>query len=96
MSEFGGSIRHDRAGRLMRLIGPRPVLLLGVAALNLALIAAFAYVVVDSQALSRREAQQRFKAQATVSAALTASLFGSTAASGQTAAAKRALFHAAV
>jgi signal transduction histidine kinase len=88
MSNLAASSAKDQAGRFRRLIGPRLALLLGVAALNLLLVATFAYVVVDSQALSRREAEQRFKAQATISAALTASLFSSSAASGQSTAAK--------
>jgi signal transduction histidine kinase len=70
------------------LLGPRPALLIGLAALVLALLAAFTYVVLDSQAQSRREAEKRFGAEARISAELTAAIFTTSATSGQTAAAK--------
>ena len=74
--------------RVGRLVGPRPGLLIGCAALGLALLGVFAYVVVDSQATSRREAQKGFGAKATISAQLAGSLFATSAASGEAAAAK--------
>ena len=41
----------------------------------LALLGVFAYVVADSQARSRHEAEQRFLAQATIAAGLTKAIF---------------------
>jgi signal transduction histidine kinase len=70
------------------LLGPRPGLLLGFAGLVVALLGAFTYVLVDSQSQSRREAEERFAAEARISAELTAALFSSSAGSGQAAAAK--------
>jgi signal transduction histidine kinase len=63
-------------------------LLIGLAALILGLLGAFAYVVLDSQAKSRREAEKRFGAEATISAELTSSIFRTSAAGAQSAAAK--------
>jgi signal transduction histidine kinase len=74
--------------RLRLLLGPRPSLLLGFAALVLALLGAFTYVLVDSQAQSRRGAEKRFGAEARISADLTAAIFTTSASSGQAAAAK--------
>jgi signal transduction histidine kinase len=70
------------------LVGPRPGLLVGFGSLVLAFVAVFAYVVFDSQAQSRREAEKRFNAEATISAALTASVFTASATAGERAAAK--------
>src|SRR5438105_2331282 len=70
------------------LLGPRPGLLLGLAALVLALLGAFTYVLLDSQAQSRREAEKRFGTEARISAELTAAIFTSSGASAQAAAAK--------
>jgi signal transduction histidine kinase len=52
------------------------------------LLAAFAYVLVDSQAKSRREAERSFAAEARITSQLTSSLFTSSAAATQAAAAK--------
>jgi signal transduction histidine kinase len=71
-----------------RLVGPRPGLLIGFAALVLALSGAFAYVVFASQATSRREAEQGFGAKAAISAQLAASIFTTSATSGEAAATK--------
>ena len=74
--------------RLLRgLTGPR-ALLIGFATLVSAVLGVFAFVVVDSQAQARREAEQRFRAEATISAELTGSLFTSSAGGTQQAAAK--------
>ena len=59
---------------LRRLAGPRPALLIGFAALVLAILAACFFVVVDSQTKSRHEAEKRFSAEATITAELTASI----------------------
>lgn len=76
------------AQRVGRLVGPRPGLLLGLAALVLALSGAFAYVVLDSQSTSRREAERGFAAEATLSAQLTASIFTTSSTSSAAAATK--------
>src|SRR5215216_658376 len=70
------------------LLGPRPALLLGLAALVLASVGAFTYVLLDSQAQSRREAEKRFDERARISAGLTAAIFTASAGSGQAAATK--------
>ena len=70
------------------LLGPRPGLLLGLAALVLALLGGFTYVLLDSQVQSRREAEKRFGAEASISAELTAAIFTSSAGSTQAAASK--------
>jgi signal transduction histidine kinase len=67
-----------------RLLGPRPVILIGSALVLGALFAAFAYVLVDSQSESRRQAERRFDAQASISADLMASLLTSSVASAET------------
>lgn len=71
-----------------RLVGPRPGLLIGFLALVLALLGTFAYVVLDSQATSRRQAEKGFDAEAALSAQLAASIFTTSASSTETAAAK--------
>jgi signal transduction histidine kinase len=76
------------AQRVRRLVEPRPGFLIGFAALVLALLCAFAYVVVSSQATSRRQAQKGFGAEATITAQLAASIFTTSASSGQAAARK--------
>lgn len=76
------------AQRMGRLVGPRPGLLIGFAALVLALLGAFAYVVFDSQATSRREAEKRFGVRVAISAQLAASIFTTSATSGEAAATK--------
>jgi signal transduction histidine kinase len=73
---------------IWRTLGPRPGLLLAFAALIVALLAAFGYVVLNSQAKSRREAERQFGSEATVSAALTASIFTLSASGAEAAAAK--------
>jgi signal transduction histidine kinase len=64
-------------------------LLAGACAAVLVLLGAFAYLLVDSQSRLRNESEKRFQSRATVSAALTESLFASAAAQGQQEAAKR-------
>jgi signal transduction histidine kinase len=71
-----------------RLVGPRPGLLIGLAALGLALLGVFTYVILDSQATSRRRAEQGFGAEAAISARLVASIFTTSATSGEAAATK--------
>jgi signal transduction histidine kinase len=88
MSKLGAPDRKTNLVRLWQALGPRPGLLLGVAVVNLLLVAVFAYVVVDSQARSRQEAERRFQSQAEISAQLTGSIFTSSAGSSQAAAAK--------
>jgi PAS domain S-box-containing protein len=76
-------------GRRVRLgLGPRPGLLLGAALVVLGLLGAFAYVVVGSQAQSRRDAEKSFAAEARITAQLTASLFTSSASPAQAQASK--------
>jgi signal transduction histidine kinase len=74
--------------RLGRLLGPRPFVLVGFASLVVALLATFAYVVTSSQTQSRRQSEQRFDAVANVAAQLTSSLFATSTASSEAAAAK--------
>jgi signal transduction histidine kinase len=73
---------------LERVFGPRPILLIGFGMLVLALLGAFAYVVVNSQSQSRRQAQQRFNAEATIAAQLISSLLTASAPSSEAAASK--------
>jgi signal transduction histidine kinase len=60
-----------------------------VAAFVVVLLGAFAFILVDSQRRLRSESEKRFQSRATVSAALTESLFASAAAQAQQDAAKR-------
>jgi signal transduction histidine kinase len=76
------------AGRLRLWTGPRPGLLVGFAALVALIVAACAYVVVDSQARSRHETEKRFNAEAKIAAELTASIFTTTVGQAQQLAAK--------
>jgi signal transduction histidine kinase len=61
----------------------RSPLLFGIALILLALLGAFAYLLVDSQARVRQESQKRFQTRAVISAALTESLFSSVQSQGQ-------------
>jgi signal transduction histidine kinase len=89
VTRFLRTFALDRAARgRWRLLGPRPGLLLGFAALVLALLGAFTYVLLDSQAQSRRDAEDQFAAEAKISAELTAAIFASSASSGAVAAVK--------
>jgi signal transduction histidine kinase len=81
-------VRTSTGRYLQKLTGPRPGLLLGSAALVLALLGSFAYVIVDSQAESRREAERRFAVGATSAAELTTALFVTAAEGTQRNAAK--------
>ncbi len=63
-------------------------MLVGFALLIVALMAAFAFLVVHSQSQSQKQAQQRFNAEASIAAQLTASLFTSSTTSSEAAAAK--------
>jgi signal transduction histidine kinase len=74
--------------RVSSFFGPRPYLLVGKASVALALVAAFAYVTLNSQEQSRTHAQEQFDAEAAVTAKLTAALFTSAAGSGAVEAAK--------
>jgi signal transduction histidine kinase len=76
------------ARRAKSFVGPRPGLLIGFVALLVTLTGAFGYVIVMSQATSRREAEKGFGAEAAISAQLAASLFTTSATSGAAAAAK--------
>ena len=67
----------------------RSPLLIGIGLILLALLGAFAYLLLDSQARVRSESQKRFQTRAVVSAALTESLFSSAGAAGQKDASKR-------
>jgi signal transduction histidine kinase len=84
VSWVGGRIGH-RAGRAF---GPRPGVLVGCALLVLGLLSAFAYVLIDSQGQSRREAQKSFAAEARITSQLTSSLFTASASATQAAAVK--------
>src|SRR2546423_12717414 len=66
----------------------RSALLVGAGVVFLALLGAFAYLLLDSQSRVRTESEKRFQTRAVVSAALTESLFGSAAGEQQQAAAK--------
>jgi signal transduction histidine kinase len=81
-----GHAREDRVWR--RLVGPRPVLVLGSAVVLLALLGGFTYVVLDSLVQSRKETEKRFGAEAVISAQLASSIFTTSARTGQAAAAK--------
>ena len=79
--EVGGlrprwSFRASHGGSAWR---PRSVLILA-AALAAVLLGVFGYVLADSQATSRHEAEQRFLAQATTAAGLTKAIFSATVA----------------
>ncbi len=64
-------------------------MLISAGLLVFGLLAAFAYVFVDSQSKSRREAERSFAAEARITSQLTGSLFTSSAAGAQAEAAKR-------
>jgi len=70
--------RPNHAGG--RVLGPRPLLLVGKALLATGLVAAFSYVTLSAQSDSRRQAESQFHAEAAVTARLTSSLFGSSVA----------------
>ena len=74
---------------LRRAFGPRPVVLLSAGLLVFGVLAAFAYVLADSQSKSRREAARSFASEAKITSQLTASLFTSSAAGAQAEAAKQ-------
>jgi len=66
MSSFSRLFKATSPARgVKRLAGPRPGRLLGFAALVLVILTACVYVVLDSQAKTRREAEKRFSAGAT-------------------------------
>jgi signal transduction histidine kinase/CheY-like chemotaxis protein len=62
--------------------------MVGAGMVFLAMLGAFAYLLLDSQSRVRKESEKRFQTRAVVSAALTESLFGSAAGQQQQAAAK--------
>jgi signal transduction histidine kinase len=64
-------------------------LFLGVGILVMVLVGGFAFLLLDSQSRLRSESEKRFQSRATVSAALTESIFASAAVQGQRDAAKR-------
>jgi signal transduction histidine kinase/CheY-like chemotaxis protein len=66
----------------------RSALIVGAGVVLLALLGAFAYLLLDSQSRVQKESEKRFQTRAVVSAALTESLFGSAAVQQQQAAAK--------
>src|SRR5436190_8012359 len=74
---------------IRRVLGPRPWVLLSIAALKLAVIVVIAYFIVGARANSQHESQKRFTAAAKISAALTSSLFDASEASSAEAAAKQ-------
>jgi signal transduction histidine kinase len=65
------------------LFSGRTPILVGLGLILLAVFAAFAYLLIDSQAKVQRESQKRFHTHAVISAALTESLFSSAGAQGQ-------------
>jgi signal transduction histidine kinase len=71
-----------------RIAGPHPWRIAAFTVLVAGLLAAFAWMVFDSQGVSRRQAQDRFAAEASITAQLTGSLFTETASSSEAAAAK--------
>jgi signal transduction histidine kinase len=85
LSRLSGS---GRSARLRGLLGPRPWVLVGSAALVLSLLGVSSYVVLDSQQKSRRDAEKQFAVEARVAAQLTGSLFASAIAPAQQQAAK--------
>jgi signal transduction histidine kinase len=68
---------------LRPLVRRRNLVLVSASALLAALLAAFGVVLASSQAQSRQETTKRFEANAVLSAALTASLFGTSTAQSQ-------------
>lgn len=74
--------------RARSLVGPRPALLISASLLVFGLLGTFAFVLVDSQTKSRRDAEKSFAAEARITAQLTASLFTASAASTKAQAAK--------
>jgi len=86
-AQVGGS-RRSAIGRMRRLAGPRPWVMLAAFVLVAGLFGAFAYEFVRSQADSRHQAEGSFRVQSRITAELTSSLFQSSAAEGATAAAK--------
>jgi signal transduction histidine kinase len=81
----GDSSRSARVGRLS--LGHRLWLLL-FALMLVVLVGAFGWVIVTSQSDSKRQAQKRFDAEASLSAQLTSTLFNASVSSSQAAAAK--------
>jgi signal transduction histidine kinase len=66
----------DSSIRTVRKPSSRPWVIVALAAVLIAaLLGVFAYVLANSQATSRHEAQRRFGAQATIAAALTQAIF---------------------
>src|SRR6185437_1070455 len=79
---------HRLSSPLARLLGPRPALLAAFVVLLAALVGTFGYVLVDSQSQTRRQSEQRFDKQASLSAQLIGSLLGSSATSSEALAAR--------
>jgi signal transduction histidine kinase len=71
------------------LLGPRPFVMGGFTAVVIALVVAFGWAVLAAQSESRSQAQSRFNAQASLSAELTSTLFGTSVSSSAGAAAKQ-------
>lgn len=88
MSGVGDSARKLIGGGFRTTFGPRPRVLLACALLVVGLVGAFGFVLVDSQAKSRRQAEASFAAEARITSQLTASLFSASLTGGQAAAAK--------
>jgi len=86
--DWSGLVGGVIPGRLRALLGPRPGVLAAGTLLVVVLVGAFAYEFVGSEANSRRQAERSFAVQARITSELTSSLFTSSAADGQTQAAK--------
>ena len=69
--------------RRMGLLRGRTPILIGLGAILLVVLGAFAYLLIDSQAKVQKESQKRFHSRAVISAALTESIFSSAGEQGR-------------
>jgi signal transduction histidine kinase len=74
--------------RRMGLFRGRTPILIGLGVILLAVLGAFAYLLIDSQAKVQKESQKRFHSRAVISAALTESIFSSAGEQGRQSAAR--------
>jgi signal transduction histidine kinase len=73
---------------LRDLLGPRPFLMAVFAAVIVALLGTFAYVLTDARAQARQQSEQRFGSETSITAQLTTALFATSTAGAETSAAK--------
>ncbi|MGH2834065.1 MAG: sensor histidine kinase [Solirubrobacteraceae bacterium] len=84
-SPSGGSTDAVSAGRIT---GPRLGLLIGFAVMLIALLSVFGYVLINSESQSRHQAEQRFAAEAKITAGFTSALLETSVSSSEAADAK--------